>query len=123
MSYDADFLSIDYTELDNGLPAILINSELTFPIASKSFAKLVVSILSEVIEDKDTLTHLDNLTRLNRVSGNKVSFTVIDDDTIQLKYTTFPIGYVTPANLLEVFTPIIDNLNEQVCEGGEWQTF
>lgn len=105
-----DLLSIEYTELDSGLPAILVNGEIPFVVTSLMFVNSFVTFANS-----DVL-----MFRLNNLSGNKLSFTILADlgeaSILELKYDNVLVGNVMLLELLDIMYTIqatLKTLKEQ----------
>jgi hypothetical protein len=109
-----ELLAIEYTELETGAPAILINGDVPFPVTSLMFVNSFVTFA-----DSDILLH-----RLNNLSGNKLSFSIAEDkgesSIVELKYYNILLGHCILSELLDIMYTIqstLKTLKEQSIDG------
>ena len=99
MSYD--MLNIEYTELDNGCPALCICNEFIIPITSKAFPKNFIGFY-----DKELQFNINNM------STGKLKLKVlnIEQEIIELYYTNLLVGYIDMKTMYNVLTKCLITL-------------
>lgn len=104
MGIKYELLNIEYTELDSGIPAILVNGEIPFAVSSLVFVNSFVAFA-----DSDVL-----MPRLNNLSGNKLSFNIVADlgeaSILELKYDNVLVGNIMLLEILDIMYTIQSTL-------------
>lgn len=96
-----EHLSVSYTELDNGVPAICLCSDFVIPITNKGLPKSFIGFY-----DKELKFNLNNL------SNSLVKFKTVSDDEelLEIYYKNMFIGYISMPDMYDVFVQCYNTL-------------
>ena len=94
-------MSINYTELENGLPAICVCSDFIIPITSKSIVSSFIGFYNKDLKFK-----------INNLSNSLIKFTInTENETIlQLYYKNMFIGYISMDEMYSIFLKCYETL-------------
>lgn len=97
-------MSVEYTELDSGVPAVVFCSEFTVPITAKTFVKTFITNY----EDRELWF------KLPHVSGNQLSFSWANESqgVLEVNWKKMPMGYSYAGDLYNAFCKCSQTLQE-----------
>jgi len=89
-----ELMSVSYTELDNGRPAICLCSDFIIPITNKGLPKSFIGFY-----DKELKFNLNNL------SNSLIKFKTVEEDEeiLEIYYKNMFIGYISIYDMYNVF--------------------
>ena len=89
-----EIMLVEYTELDNGCPAICICNDFIVPITSKNFAKNFIGAYDRELKHK-----------LDGIGTGLISFKIVEEEQeiLELFYRGLSVGFVTMYDMYIVF--------------------
>ena len=107
MTIEKDVMSVEYTELDNGCPALCFCSDLITPITNKTMLRSFCSFVDN-----------DLAFKIHRLQIQNVAFTTIGENLVYVeakinsKTKFVPMGYVYIHDLYKAIKKAIATLEE-----------
>ena len=106
MARQYELMTVDYTEMDNGCPALCFCNDLIIPITNASFVKSFI-----------TFSECDLVFKLNFLTGQKLSFTVVSEDDfnpeesiLEVFVSKLSMGYTRLGGLLSSMHLVSDTM-------------
>ena len=102
---EKDIMSVEYTEFDNGCPALCFCSDLTIPLVNKTMVQSYINYMDNELKFK-----------ISNLRINDLEFTFINNDIVSVRAkvnSTYEfMGFVNTTELYNCMCKIIKTLKE-----------